>query len=109
MDDGRKGGEGSGVRWICPRQTWGGHEGHHPHNADGGDRHLPPAHAPLRATATTTTATRGGVRRSPWTVMADAAAVTVDLNLARRVWAVVLARNNNHDGNGEGGNPPVPR
>ena len=31
----------------------------------------------------------------------------VDLILARRVWAVV-ARDNDHDGNGEGGDPPVP-
>ena len=43
---------------LRPRQTWGGgHNGHRPRNADGGDRRLPPAHAPQRATATTTTTT----------------------------------------------------
>jgi hypothetical protein len=39
--------------------------------------------------------------------MADAAAVAVDLILARRAWAVV-ARDNDRDDNGEGGDPPVP-
>ena len=44
----------------------GGHDGHRPRNADGGDRRLPPGHAPPRATATTmmtTTMTRGGCHR----------------------------------------------
>ena len=40
-------------------------------------------------------------------VMADATAVAVDLILARRAWAVV-ARDNDRDDNGEGGDPPVP-
>ena len=35
----------------------GGHDGHRPRNADGGDCRLPPAHAPPQATATTTTTT----------------------------------------------------
>ena len=44
---------------------------------------------------------------SPWTVMADAAAVAVDLILARSAWAVV-AHDNNRDDNGKGGDPPIP-
>ena len=47
----------------------GGHDGHRPRNADGGDRRLPPAHAPPRATATTTTTTTtrgGGCRGRSW-------------------------------------------
>ncbi len=39
--------------------------------------------------------------------MADAAAAAVDLILARRAWAVV-ARDNDGDDNGKGGDPPVP-
>jgi hypothetical protein len=39
--------------------------------------------------------------------MTDAAAVAVDLILVRRAWAVV-ARDNDCDDNGEGGDPPVP-
>ena len=57
---------------LRPHQTWGGHDRHRPRNADGGDRRLPPAHAPPRATTmmttktTTTTMTttmRGGLCR----------------------------------------------
>ncbi len=43
----------------------------------------------------------------PWTVMADATMVAVDLILARRAWAVV-ARDNDHDDNGKEGDPHVP-
>ena len=39
--------------------------------------------------------------------LADAAAAAVDLILARRAWAVV-ARDNDRDDNGEGGDPSVP-
>ena len=39
--------------------------------------------------------------------LADAAAAAVDLILARRAWAAV-ARDNDRDDNGEGGDPPVP-
>ena len=42
----------------------------------------------------------------PWMVMADAAAEVVDLILARRAWAVV-ERDNDHDDNGKGGDPPA--
>jgi len=38
--------------------------------------------------------------------MADAAAAAVDLILAKRAWAVV-ARDNDHDNNGEGGDHPA--
>jgi hypothetical protein len=38
----------------------------------------------------------------------DATAAAVDLILARRAWAE-LARYNDHDNNGKGGNPPIPR
>ncbi len=43
----------------------------------------------------------------PWTVMADAAAVAVDLVLARRAWTVV-AHDNDRNDNSKGGNPLVP-
>ncbi len=43
---------------------------------------------------------------SPWMVMADAAAVAVDLILVRRAGAVVM-RNNDRGDNGKGGNPPA--
>ena len=51
MDDngGRGEEEGGGARWIRPCQTWRGHDRHRPHNIDGGNRRLPPAHAPLQA------------------------------------------------------------
>ena len=53
----------------------GGHDGHRPCNADSGDRHPPPAHAPMRATTTTmttmmTTRRRGGIRHGQsWRMM----------------------------------------
>ena len=41
--------------------------------------------------------------------MADTTAAAVDLILARRAWAVwLVARDNDRNDNGEGGDPPVP-